>query len=221
MDYLTTKYGLTTDLDPTSENGQLFLTQLIILSQKSLYLPVINAVMNKQLQDSKVEEGLYNRNPELTTRTMSHDNLSGIFTYSFLDKTKERFEIWNYLLKHLGVYDNTKGKSTQLSRFLPLGPSNFFIWGLCAESNIYLLFLPFYILSLIIACSKPKEDTSGKILIWVELFPHKEHWLIKHLYNYYEKKMLPQYGVYYIKNLLAIYHGGSSREFPINKLLGN
>lgn len=221
MEYLSTTYGLVTDNDPTSENGQLFLAQLILLRDAAKVEPsVLTSFLKFQLQNSKVEKGLYNRNSELLDRTTSHDNLSGIFSWSFLTKTEHRFEIWNYLLKHLGTYDNTKGKSKQLSRFLPFNPSNFFIWGLCAESYIYLLFLPFYLISLIIACNKPKEDTSGKILAWVEMYPHREHWLVKHLFNYYIKKMTKMYSVWYVTDLMKIYHGGNSPDFPINKLLG-
>lgn len=237
MDYLSTTYGLVTDHDPTSENGQLFLTQLIMLDNTNAL--VCNQIMLDQLLASKVERGLYHRNPDLTARTMSHDNLTAIFTYSYLNNTSHRFEIWNYLLKHLGTYDNTKNKSTQLSRFLPFNPANFFIWGLCAKSNIYLLFLPFYVLSLILSCNTDRNETSGKILNWIKLKPHKDHWIVKHLFRYYEQKMydqyvrkfwveevaiqagfLPKVETSYIRELMKIYHGGNSKEFPINKLLG-
>jgi len=218
MDYLSTTYGLVTDHDPTSENGQLFLTPLIMLDNTNAL--VYNQIMRDQLLSSKVESGLYHRNPELTNRCTSHDNLTAIFTYSYLNNTSHRFEIWNYLLKHLGTYDNTKNKSTQLSRFLPFNPANFFIWGLCAKSNIYLLFLPFYVLSLILSCNTDRNQTSGKILNWIKLTPHKDHWLVGHLLKYYERKMKVQYGENYVLELMRIYHGGNSKEFPINKLLG-
>lgn len=217
MEYLSTTYGLVTDNDPTTENGQLFLQQLMLLDP---YNQELIDTMNTQLLYSKVDVGLYHRNPQLTNKILSNDNLSGIFSYSVTNNTQERFEIWNHLLKHLGTYDNTQGKSKQLSRFLPYNPSNFFIWGLSAESNIYLAFLPFYIINLVLACNKPIEDTSGKILYWVEMSPHKDHWLVKRFWRYYERKMIAQYGVGYIKQLMKRYHGGNSPEFPINKILG-
>lgn len=221
MDYLSVVYGLTGENDPTSENGQLFLAELILLRDlKKIEPSVLTSFLKFQLQNSKVEKGLYNRNSALTERCTSHDNLAGIFSWSFLTKTKHRFEIWKYLLKHFGTYDNTKGKSKQLSRFLPFNPSNFFIWGLCAESSIYLLFFLFYLISLVISSNKPRGDTSGKILSWVEMYPHREHWLVKHLFGYYQKKMTKQYGLDYIKELMLLYHGKNSRDFPINKLLG-
>lgn len=223
MEYLSTKYGLITETDQTTENGQLFLAEYIILRDSQgfgNFNDRLNSIFDAQLFNSKVKTGLYNRNPELTTRTMSHDNLSGIFSWSKLTKTNHRFEIWKYLLKHLGTYDNTKNTSKQLSRFLPFNPSNFFIWGLCAESNIYVLFLPFYILNLLLTLKKPLNDTSGKILTFIELYVHKDHWLVKHLYKHFEKKMKKQYGENYLKELFSIYFGNNSVDFPINKLLG-
>lgn len=222
MEYISRKYGLVTDTDLESENGQLFLVELIFLSdllnKESEYL---KSIMIEQLQLSKVSDGLYSRNPDLSDRRiLSHDNLTAIFAWSYLAKTEHRFSIWKYLLKHLGTYDNSRGKTKQLSRFLPFNPANFFIWGLCAESNIYLLFLPFYLVNLIISSNKPKEDTSGKILSWVELYPHRNHWLVKRLYDYYHRKMQNQYDIFYVPELMRIYHGNNSPEFPIRKILG-
>ena len=224
MQYLNPNLALVTDLDPTSENGQLFLAELILLTEykQASDWNGYTSLFNFQLRQSFADVGLYHRNPILVDRRiMSHDNLSGIFSVSFLKNTAHRHTIWKYLLKHLGTYDNSQGKSSQLSRFLPFNPSNFFIWGLCADSYIYLLFFPIYLISLVISCGKPATDTSGKILSWVEMFPHRNHWLVKHIFKYYEKKMKVQYGELYIEALMKIYHGNNSPEFPINKLLSN
>jgi hypothetical protein len=223
MDYLSGDYGLVGENDPTSENGQLFLAEYLLLLD--LLKPLeertgITSCMNYQLKQSYVEEGLYNRNPFLLDRTLSHDNLIGIMSYSYMYFTTHRFQIWSYLLKHLGTYDNTKGKSGQLSRFLPFNPSNFFIWGLCAESNIYLFFLPFYLLSFIITLISSKDNTGSKILEWVSLYPHKNHWLCKYLFRVFEWKMKRMYGNDYLKELFNGYHGKNSKEFPICELFG-
>lgn len=224
MEYLSEKYGLVTDNDPVTENGQLFLAELDLLQQtlpEVISPSVLTNAMDKQLENSKVAPGLYNRNPDLTDRRiMSHDNMSGIMSWSFEHKTNHRFEIWSYLLKHLGTYDNSQGKTSQLARFLPFNPGNFFIWGLSAESKIYLPFVIIYFPSLILACRRPVDDVSGKLLAWVEMLPHKNHWLVKHLFSYYEKQMIKMYGTNYIKELMFHYHGGNSHEFPINKILG-
>lgn len=218
MEYFSKKYGLVTDNDPVSENGQLFLAHLLLFPDG-----FGNAgTMLKQLKNSKVEEGLYHRNPDLVDRRiMSHDNMSGIMSFSYEFQTTHRFEIWKYLIRHLGTYDNSKGKSKQLSRFLPFNPANFFPWGLCAQSKLAYLFLIFYIPSLIISCNRKKEDTSGKILAWIELFPHRTNNVAKHLFRYYERKMKAMYGEEYMKELVAIYHGrNNTKEFPLNKIFG-
>ena len=220
MDYLNSTYGLVTDSDPTTENGQLFLTELILLKQlNGSDFSNERSVYVEQLFYSYVEKGLYNRNPELTTRTTSHDNLSAIFAFSYLTKGQHRFWIWNYLLKHLGTYDNTKNKSSQFSRFLPFNPANFFVWGKMAESKIFWLFYPFYLINLIISCSKPAENTSGKLLTFVELTPLKNEFMFKHLYNYYESKMKKQYGEQWIKTLFKTYFPNEGQDFPIYKEL--
>lgn len=225
MEYFSEIYGLVTDNDPKTENGQLFLTEYIFLlhkiigSKDSLVGPKCDMLV--QLRNSKVEEGLYHRNPLLTKRTMSHDNLSGIFAYSKFFETNHRKEIWSYLLKHFGTYDNTKGRSPQFSKYLPFNPGNFFIWGLCADSLLAYLFLPLFVINMLITCSKPKENTSGKILLWVELFPLQNNLICRLLNKYFEYKMKKMYGEDYVAKLLTIYHGNSnSKEFPINKLLG-
>lgn len=218
--YFTPTYGLTGEVDPTSENGQLFLATYILLQHKyKLDLNNAYSIMHWQLSNSFVDYGLYNRNPELKTRTMSNDNLTGIMSYSTVCLTRERFAIWEYLKRHFGTYDNTQGKSKQLSRFLPFNPANFFLWGLCAGSKLAYAFFPFFLINLVIACNKPVEHTSNKILYWVGMYPHKNHWLVKRAWAYYEKRMIAQYGELYIEALLERYHGGNSSEFPILKLI--
>ena len=232
MEYFSEKYGLVTDNDPESENGQLFLAHYSLVLD-SLYPKKIDQIeyiservkadvtLIRQLDNSCVETGLYHRNIDLSDkRIMSHDNMSGIMAWSFLRSTGHRFSIWNYLVKHLGTYDNSQGKSKQLSRFLPFNPSNFFVWGLCAESKLAYLFLPFYIPSLILACNRPKEDTSGKILAWIELSVLQDNFICRHLFKYYEKKMKKQYGEDYMKELINIYHGKNSKQFPLNNIYG-
>jgi hypothetical protein len=228
MEYLTTTYGLTGEHDPTSENGQLFLADYILLMNLKNANPEqishANDIMRVQLSKSNAggmgEYGLYHRNPELTTKTMSHDNLSAIFAWSCLNETYHRFHIWEYLLLNFGTYDNTKGVSKQFSKYLPFNPSNFFAWGLSADSVLAYLFFPFFLINLIISCNKPKNDVSGKILAFVEMYPLKGNPLVNLCYKYYTKKMKQQYGENYHYEIRKIYHGVNSGEFPINKLLG-
>lgn len=230
MEYLSNKYGLVTTNDPETENGQLFLAELILLQKQNIqsledYLDytTYKSLMTKQLFYSQVEGGLYHRNPDLTDRRcMSHDNLSGIFAFSYAANTLHATEIWQYLISHFFTYDNTQGKSTQFSRFLPFNPSNYFMWGLMAKVNTILLlpFLPFLIINTIITCNKEYNDTSGKILSWVEMHQFREHFIVKYIFRYYENKMKKMYGDNYIKVLLSdIYFKNEPLDFPIKKIL--
>jgi hypothetical protein len=224
VNYLSDKYGLVTDQDPETENGQLFLAQLLLLppyyTGTDLHCDGV-ITMFRQLEKSKVKNGLYHRNPDLIDRRcMSHDNMSGIMAFLYMTKSDTRFDIWNYLVRHLGTYDNTQGKSKQLSRLLPFNPSNFFIWGLCADSKYYRMFKWIYAISLKITCKRPKEDTSGKLLTWVELVQFKKHPDCKDLWDYFENKMLEQYGADWLRELFRVYHGGNSPKFPLRQVLG-
>lgn len=229
MEYISDAWGLVTNGDTKTENGQLFLAEYILLidssdsplSNKLSLMQLPHLAMINQLASSEVKSGLYCRNVDLRyKRPTSHDNISGIMSYSKVMGTKHRFQIWKYLLWHLGTYDSSSGKSPEFARFLPFNPANFFIWGKCAKSWLYMLFLPFYLINLIISCNQEANDTSGKILSWVELYPHKEHWLCKYLFNYYEKKMKKLYGSEYLKELMKIYFAGNDSDFPIFKELG-
>lgn len=223
MNYFN-EYGLTGPVDPTSENGELFLVQYLFLLDMHRMSPDNEAItcMLKLLDATEVEPGLFHRNPYLTTRTTSNDNLTAIMAFSKHYNTEHKYRVATYLIKHFGTYDNTRGSSKQLSRLLPFNPGNFFIWLTSAGyTKSALIFLPFYFTNLIIACNKPYEDTSTKLLHWVGLYPLKtsQNWLMKHINKYYEAKMTKMYGSGYISNLMDIYHGGQDGDFPINKII--
>lgn len=225
MEYFSSTFGLTGEVDPVSENGQLFLVDYLFLAHMKgadpAHLRWVSDLLELQLLNSSTGiKGLYHRNPTLTARTMSHDNLSAIFAWSAHGETKHRFEIWNYLITHLGTYDNTEGAAPYFSKYLPYNPSNFFAWGLSANSLIAYLFFPFFLINLIISCNKPKGEVSGKILSFVEMYPLQDNPLVKLCYKYYKKKMIDMYGANFHYEIRKIYHGGNSKDFPINKLLG-
>lgn len=233
MEYFSEKYGLVTDNDPVTENGQLFLATYALLlyyrgteKHQQDYIRTAE-LMKLQLYNSQTDEiGLYNRNPDLTDRRiMSHDNLIGIMCWSHFMNTHHRVIIWDYLFEHFGTYDNSRDKSPQLSRFLPFSPQTLFVLLLCSDSKLKLLLgsilFPFFLGNLIVGCNKPKKDSSGKILDFISLYALSDYKIIRMCRKYYEKKMKKQYGEDYIIGLMNQYHGGNSKEFPINKLLNN
>jgi hypothetical protein len=227
VEYFSNVYGLTGETDPTSENGQLFLVEYLFLindlypDDPDLEQVSLSNVMKEQLYASKVESGLYHRNPVLVNKTMSHDNLLAITSFSKVYGTFHAEEIWSYLVRHFGVYDNTKGRSKEFEKILPFNPGNYFIFGLCADSLLAYLFLPIFTINLIISCNQSKEKVSGKLLDYVSFFPHRNrNFILKALYAYYVKKMTAMYGQDYMKEIITIYHGKNSKEFPLCKLFG-
>lgn len=225
--YFTEDFGLTGIHDPRSENGQVFLVDYILLLHKYNNLAVysdhyyLKTVFSEQLERSYTGVcGLYHRNPELIDRRiMSHDNLSAIMSGSYYFGTNYRFVIWKYLLTHFGTYDNSQGKTKQFTKYLPFNPSNFFVWGLYAESILAYLFLPFFLINFVITLFKKPEDTSGKILLFIELYPlHKRNSVIALLYNIYNKRMKSQYGDNFDQKIREIYHLREGVDFPITKI---
>ncbi len=240
MDYYSTKYGLVTDEDPTTENGQLFLATYAILHFRKLFGEYQDANYTSAYESSRIfnlmltqlgnsytgTPGLYHRNPDLTDRRiMSHDNLIGIMCWSSFFGTGHRVAIWEYLVKHGGLYDNTQGKSPQFSKYLPYSPQTLFICGLCAESKwMYVLFpilFPFFFFNLIWDCYKKPEATSSKIIDYVTFQALSNKWYMRLMNRFFEYRMKKQYGEDYIKGLMNGFHGRNSKEFPINKILGN
>lgn len=230
MEYLSTKYGLVTDEDFQSENGQLFIVTYSFLlkhfNQDKQWLELVNDYTRTQLMRSSTGiKGLYHRNPDLTDRRiMSHDNILAIMCWSKVNNTFHRYDIWHYLVTHGGLYDNTQGKTTQLSRFLPYSPQTMLILGLCAESKlIYLLFpilFPIFLINTILDCYKPKEQSTSKIIDWITFEAIGNIWYIRPLKKFFEKRMKKQYGNEFLVGLMDTFHGKNSKEFSINKLLG-
>ncbi len=218
--YFTDEYGLTGIHDPKSENGQVFLVDYHLQFHRISGFRVGIERFEKQLELSYTGvKGLYHRNPELIDRRiMSHDNLSAIMAGSYFYGTDHRYDIWKYLLTHFGTYDNSQGKTDQFTKYLPFNPANFFIWGLCANSILAYLFLPFFLINFFITLNKKQQDTSGKILLFIELYPLRRNFIVRQLYKLYERSMIKMYGNEYHKALRQIYHAREGANFPLVKL---
>jgi hypothetical protein len=61
--------------------------------------------------------------------------------------------------------------------------------------------------SVIATCDTPKENTSDKILLWLQwqVIPEPTHWLVSQAYNHWKKAMTEQYGD--LGGLFAVYYG--------------
>lgn len=208
MDYFKKGYGLVTERDQTTENCNLFYAQYILLKGKwdaKDYLFFMDNMARKY-----IKKGLYNRREGNDTRSVSHDEITGWMVASHLLGTNHKQHIWDYLIKHLGVYDNNG------SVYLPFNPANFYNWGAYVESPLHWLFLPLYFINLQIAIHRPKQETSSKIIYWLELFSMPDNWVNRQMKKIFVKKMTDQYGEQWLSGLYEIYFKEENKlTFPL------
>lgn len=202
--------------DRNNENGILFLVEYIFLSQDNVYRLAYD--FSNIVDKLEVSEGLYDRGSldnqkqeqtGIPKRTISHDNISAIAAGSrFLrDVTNTKMisyheEIANYGVKHFFSYNNRE-KGFRL----PMNPGNYSIWLALANKFLLLqiLFLPFYLINFNLTNKKPEQDTSGKLLNFVELYPLRRHWFWGRMYKRYLKQMKDLYGDRPLEKLTEIY----------------
>ena len=155
--------------------------------------------------------GLYNRGqfesdfPKGVKRSISHDNISAFSAISALtdgfnpDSAAKR--IYNYGLKHAFAYNNTYDIIS-----LPMNPGNYSAWAYNGGSKIlWYFFLPFIVINMLISLNKPRENTSSKIIYFIELYPNRNKFIWKKLWSFYKAKMEKQYGKKWLKALMGIY----------------
>lgn len=217
MEYFKRGFGLVTEHDPITENCNLFFAEYLALKAKRLHQvsdeDLDMFVENMQLKIN--QRGLYNRRSEESepVRSVSHDEITGWLVSSRILGTNHGKEIWSHIVKHLGSYNNT-------GRFLdslPFNPGNYYAWGELVNSHILSkIFLPMYLINMLIAISKDPQTTSSKIIYWLELSAMPKTWINNVLWSILERQLKKQYGEKYIHALMEIYFGSENRdEFPI------
>lgn len=218
MNYFREGFGLITENDPNTENCSLFYAEYLTLKEEVTEEDKEFFVNNMKLKLN--DRGLYNRRSIETVpiRSVSKDEILGFLVASKILNTDHKDIIWKHLITHFGSYNNT-GRFTEA---LPFNPANFYAWGQLVDSKLSYLFLPFFIVNLIIAANKKKEDTSSKIMYWLIFKNIKETNINRLLKNYFEKKMKAMYSDNYVKDLMDIYFWMEDKiNFPIFKELNN
>ena len=212
--YFRMGFGLVTENDASTENANLFLAQYHILKNNRVGLT--NADRDWFTQNMKLKinsDGLYNRRSVESepVRSVSHDEILGWMISSHLLGTTHGEDILSHLKWHLGSYNNTG----RLFDYLPFNPGNFYSWGQICGSWLSYLFLPLFLINLLIAISKAPSDSGGKIMYWMTFSAMPKTWINDIMFSIYENKMIKQYGVEYVSVLLHIYHNVEKPEFPI------
>lgn len=211
-----------------NENGILFLSVFMMLAHANKCLDFYIIVDFLQIcQNLQVIPGLFDRGanesntiPVDQRRSQSHDNISGISagTKLILDSIKGASfknyakDIANYGITHLFIYNNIK------PRFVPpANPGNWSIWLYNGGYKfLSILFLPFQIINMLITTSKAREITSGKQVLFCELYPVKDTYIWKYIWKFYRWKMKKMYGIYWIAEIVNIYYNDYSH--PIRTL---
>ena len=198
--------GLVTKHDPSTENRNLFYAEYLTLGG-------VDQGFNYFMNAKKLPNGMYLRSSIHTKRSVSHDEITGWLVSSKILNTNHRFEIWNQLVSNYGAYPAV---IENVLDYLPFNPSNYYAWGELSEKKWTKVFYPIYAVSLIIACAKEKQNTSSKIIYWLEL-SNIDAPLLKW---FFEKRMEAMYGEKWIKELFDIYFHGEDLEHPLKKLSG-
>jgi len=237
-DYYNPVHGL--ELEPNkntgdrnNENGILFLVEFMFLSEFRTDDDVADK-FNDVVKRLEVEKGLYDRGAldgmitsingvDLPKRTISHDNISAISAGSRLinDLTngQECFfhhDIAEYGLKHFFVFNNNR-KGFRA----PMNPGNYSIWLALGQRALILqiLFLPFYLINFFITNNKPANETSGKLLNFVELYPLRKKFFWSMMYKVYTSMMRRMYDKDYMVKLTEIYFKDEKHPVRIASLL--
>lgn len=210
--YFSNIYGLVTKHDSTTENGGLFLAQYIITNPTALALSTYYSKMKL----AKQANGMYARSTNHLTRSVSHDEITGMMAVSAKFNTFHRFEIWKSILTNFGAYPAIVMNK---SDYLPYNPANYYAWGQYVGSIFSYLFLPLYFINLIIASNKKKEETSSKLIYHLEFSTMPKSFINNKMFSYFENKMKEQYGSAYLMQMRKIYFSKETEDFPLFKVI--
>lgn len=206
--------GLVTKNDPNTENCNLFYAEWLTLRCLGVTRRLGWQDYFIDGMDSKwnLKTKCYNRRTFDDSRSVSHDEITGWLVSSKILYTTHGENIWKHLITHFGSYNNT----SKMVDYLPFNPANYYAWGLLVNSRLAYIFAPFYLINLLISANKPPENTSSKIIYWVQL-SNTHSPLFK---KYFEYKMKKMYGEKWLASLLIIYFGKTEKDdFPIFQAL--
>jgi hypothetical protein len=172
-----------------NENGIVFYAMLDLLENNNQRKDQFNSIVEvlQTWKEDKIVKGLYDRGayesnirsmfyvaPELR-RKISHDNITAISRLSAKYNLPYNKDIARYAIRKLFLFDNRFPESPKITS-LQFHPRDWFFW-LYNGGGIYKaaswLFFPVFFLANIVTCFTPKEETSGKQLMFIRLYKQK------------------------------------------------
>jgi len=211
FEYFTT-IGLITERDQNSENAGSFLLDYAIAKKDKKGLDTYL----KKMQLAKQPNGLYARSHRHLVRSVSHDEITSMMATSFLYQTIHRKIIWEQLKENWWAYPAIV---MNWHDYLPYHPANLYSWGSYVGSDLSRYLFPLYFINLFITVRRDAGDVSSKLVYYRELSTMPRTKLNIFLFNYYESKMVKQYGSDYLMKMRRIYFSTESEDFPLFKVL--
>jgi hypothetical protein len=214
-----------------NENGILFLVEAFLLlhlknklnyEHIEIFKTIVSNLSSYSSETTQIP-GLYDRgskeslNPsKLDIRLISHDNLTAISSFSKKFDLSFSKDIATHAILHQFRFDNAqpmderfffKNKDGQLSTSLQIHPRDIFFWlYIGGFSALTILMWPIFFISQVLACSSPKEETSGKLLAFVRLeSTYKSSLLLRFTRWICYKKLKNMYGKTWLNELMTIY----------------
>lgn len=213
MEYFSPVFGLITKHNPTTENGGIFLAQYMASNPSD---EQAKKIFLKKMDNAIQPNGLYKRSQHHTKRSVSHDEITGMMASSKIAGTIHRNIIWSQLKQNFWAYPAVVENFTD---YLPYNPANYYAWGSYVGSRWSKVFFPFYLINMMISLQKPAQETSSKLIYWLELNSMPTSKLNKFLKKYYESKVSEQYGDDYLKKMRYIYFHTEEKDFPLLEVL--
>ena len=224
-----------------------YLVYLAVLDTHDILMPEDIEVFKKiciELQthnDNTQIKGLYDRGaheshndhpyyklPE-KRRKISHDNITAISIGSRYFNLPFAKHIAQYAINNQFKFDNRypnnqrfifKNSQDKLDTSLQPHPRDWFLW-LFNGGGFYrvlsYIFFPVFLIANIMTCYTPKEETSGKQLMFARLaFGSKISWLMRFNYWICKKILRKAYGKYFMYEIFKIYY--KNENHPIRTL---
>ncbi len=193
-----------------NENPNLFTGQYMMLVKLRGFM---KGSLKEEIQDwalrmieaIEIEEGLYNRRPGDFSRHFSRDEQFGLTYMDFATEGRANtcLALREYGKANRWSYDNRGGQPIRALR----QPEFIEYIRLCSNRRTNILGLLSMITSLQVTASRPRGETSGKIMavLRLETLRGRSPRLLKEARSSFYKKMRDQYGPSFLQTMYKIY----------------
>lgn len=210
MDYFSPIFGLVTSVDQGTENGGLFLAEYAVTNRSEF----IKQLYIQKMEAARLPSGLYRRSANHNARSVSHDEITGMMAVSYIFNLNYHKEIWDQMVSHNGSYPAVIEDKLD---YVAYNIGNYYPWCEYQHRSDCAGYLPFYLANMALSLSKDKQETSSKLIYWLELYTIRDSWINRSLKQTFESKMKEQYGDDWLMSMRRIYFNSEAEDFPLFK----